>query len=70
MKCSNPDCNRDIGLVAYRHGWFSKQHYCSKRCRDAFVADTPNLQQNRKNPALTRFVAALEDSKGVTVGWR
>jgi len=45
MKCSNPDCNRDIGLVAYRRGWFSKRRYCSKRCRDAFVPQ--KLQQKR-----------------------
>jgi hypothetical protein len=45
MKCSNPDCKRGIGLVAYRRGWFSKGRYCSKRCRDAFVADAPKLQQ-------------------------
>jgi hypothetical protein len=47
MKCSNPDCNRGIGLVAYRRGWFSKRRYCSKHCRDAFGADAPNLQQKR-----------------------
>jgi hypothetical protein len=41
MKCSNPDCNRGIGLVAYRRGWFSKRRYCSKHCRDAFVAHAP-----------------------------
>ena len=41
MKCSNPDCNRGIGLVAYQRGWFSKRRYCSKHCRDAFVADAP-----------------------------
>ena len=39
MKCSNPDCNRGIGLVAYQRGWLSKRRYCSKHCRDAFVAD-------------------------------
>jgi hypothetical protein len=47
MKCSNLDCNRGIGLVAYRRGWFSKRRYCSKHCRDAFVADAPKLQQER-----------------------
>jgi hypothetical protein len=41
MKCSNPDCNRGIGLVAYQRGWFSKRRYCSKHCRDAFAADAP-----------------------------
>jgi hypothetical protein len=45
MKCSNPDCNRDIGLVAYRRGSFSKRQYCSKHCRDAFVPQ--KLQQKR-----------------------
>jgi hypothetical protein len=43
MKCANPDRNRDIGLVAYRRGLFSKRQYCSKYCRDAFVPQ--KLQQ-------------------------
>ena len=47
MKCSNLGCNRRIGLVAYRRGWFSKRHFCSKHCRNAFVADAPKLQQKR-----------------------
>jgi hypothetical protein len=47
MKCSNPDCDRSIGLIAYRRGWFSKRRYCSKRCRDAFAADAPKPQQKR-----------------------
>jgi len=51
VKCSNPDCNRGIGLVAYRRDWFSERRYCSKRCRDAFVVDAPNL--------LKRFVVSL-----------
>ena len=37
MKCSNPDCSRHIGLVAYRRGWLSKRRYCSRICRDAVV---------------------------------
>ena len=44
MKCSNPDCNRGIGLVAYGRGWFSKRRYCSKHCRVAFVAHAPKLE--------------------------
>jgi hypothetical protein len=47
MKCSNPDCNRGIGLIAYRRGWFSKRRYCSKRCRDAFVAGVSTPQRKR-----------------------
>jgi hypothetical protein len=58
MRCSNPDCNRGIGLVAYRRSWSSKR-YCTQHCRDAFVADAPNLQQNQKNPVFKRFVVAF-----------
>ena len=58
MKCSNPDCNRDIGLVTYQRGWLSKRRYCSKRCRNAFVADAPNLQQLQKGSLIKRFVFA------------
>jgi hypothetical protein len=47
MKCSNPNCNRGIGLVGYRNWWFSKQRYCSSNCCDAFVADLAKSQQKR-----------------------
>ena len=47
MKCSNPNCNRGIGLVAYRRGWFSKRRCCSRHCRDAFEANAPKPQQKR-----------------------
>ena len=67
MKCSSPDCNRGIGLVAYQRGWFSKRLYCSKHCRDAFVADAPNLQQKRKNPVLKRFVVVFVAFVGLLV---
>jgi hypothetical protein len=41
MKCSNHDCNRGIGLVAYRRGWFDRRRYCSRQCRDTFGAERP-----------------------------
>ena len=41
MRCSNPYCNRGIGLLAHRRGWFSRRRYCSRNCRYAFVADVP-----------------------------
>ena len=41
MKCSNLHCDRGIGLVAHRRGWFSKRRYCSRNCRYAIVADLP-----------------------------
>ena len=50
MKCSNPDCNRGIGLIAYQRGWFSNRRYCSRHCRNAFVADAPKLQPKRDRP--------------------
>ena len=67
MKCSNPNCNRGIGLVAYRRGLFSTRRYCSKHCRDAFVADAPNLQQKRKSLVLKRFVVAFVAFVGLIV---
>ena len=59
MKCSNPDCNRGIGLVAYQRDWFSKRRYCSEHCRDAFVVDAPSL--------LNRFVVSLVAFVGLIV---
>jgi len=59
MKCANPGCNRGIGLIAYRRGWLSKRHYCSKHCRAAFVADALNLQQNQNGPLLKGVVTTL-----------
>ncbi len=54
MKCANPDCNRGIGLVSRRRGWFSKQRYCSRNCRDAFPADL-SKQSRQKLRATTYF---------------
>jgi hypothetical protein len=51
MKCSNPNCNRSIGLVAYGRGWFSKRRYCSKHCRGAFVTDLPKRSQLERGVA-------------------
>jgi len=54
MKCSNPDCNRGIGLIAHRRGWFSKRCYCSRNCRDVFVADLPK-RLDQEQSASTYF---------------
>ena len=54
MKCSNPNCNRGIGLVAYRCGWFGTRSYCSRQCRDSFVAERPKQSQQEGN-ATTYF---------------
>jgi hypothetical protein len=47
MKCSNPNCNRDIGLIAHRRGWFSNRRYCSRNCRD--LADLPNRSRQKQS---------------------
>jgi transposase-like protein len=39
MKCSNPNCNRGIGLVSHQRSSFDKQRFCSKKCRDNFVKE-------------------------------
>jgi hypothetical protein len=54
MKCSNPHCSRGIGLIAHRRGWFSKRRYCSRNCRDAFLADLPK-QSRKEQTASTYF---------------
>ena len=33
MKCAHPACNRGIGLVSHRRGWFGSRLYCSRVCR-------------------------------------
>jgi hypothetical protein len=49
MKCSSPYCDRGIGLIAYRRGWFSKRCYCSRNCRDAFVVDVPKRSRQEQS---------------------
>jgi hypothetical protein len=50
MKCSNPECNRGIGLVSHRRGWFGKRCYCSKRCRDGFKVEHPEPSSQERRP--------------------
>jgi hypothetical protein len=54
MKCSNSECNRGIGLVAHRRGWLDNRHYCSRQCRDTFVAERPKQSQPERG-ATTYF---------------
>ena len=50
MKCSNPNCNRGIGLVSHQRGWLGKQRYCSRRCRDALEVDRPSPSSRKRSP--------------------
>jgi len=49
MKCSHRDCNRGIGLVAYRRGWFDSRRYCSRQCRDTSAAERPKQPQQGRS---------------------
>jgi hypothetical protein len=51
MKCSNPECNRGLGLVAHRRSWFDKRRYHSKQCRDTFVAERTKRSQQERGAA-------------------
>src|SRR5262245_54507116 len=51
MKCSNPSCSHDIGLVSYRRGWFDKRRYCSKKCRDDFKVERSESHQQVRHVA-------------------
>jgi hypothetical protein len=53
MKCTNPDCNRSIGLVSYRRAWSSKR-YCSRQCREALVTERPNVPHQDRS-GMSRF---------------
>jgi hypothetical protein len=50
MRCSNPVCNRGVGLVSHQRGWFGKQRYCSRRCRDAFKFEQPKPFSQDRSP--------------------
>jgi hypothetical protein len=50
MKCSNPECNRGIGLVSHQRGWFDKRRYGSRRCRDAFKVERPKSSSQARSP--------------------
>ena len=51
MRCANPHCNREIGLVAYRRGLFGKGRYCSRQCRNTLVVEEPKRLQQERNSA-------------------
>ena len=50
MKCSNPECHRGIGLVSHQRGWFGKQRYCSRRCRDTCKVEQPKPSSQERSP--------------------
>ena len=51
MKCSNPHCNRGIGLLAHQRAWFDKRRSCSKECRNTFAAERLKMSQQKRSAA-------------------
>ena len=63
MKCANPDCNREIGLIVYRRRWLSKRRYCSKHCRDALVSQKLQQKQGVSTYFEWLFLQPIENPK-------
>jgi hypothetical protein len=57
MKCGHPACNRGIGLVSHRRGWFSNKLYCSKACRDNYVSPSRRSLEPRASLVLAHVPA-------------
>jgi len=52
MKCSHPSCSRGIGLVSYQRSLLDKRRFCSEKCRDNFMKESPKrLQKERLTPS-------------------
>ena len=60
MKCANPECDREIALIAYQRGWFGKRRYCSKHCRDAFVPQKRQQKQGASSYFEWLFLQPIE----------
>jgi hypothetical protein len=59
MKCGHPMCQRGIGLVSHRRGWFGKRLYCSRACRDTYVAEVrPSRATRSFEPSLFELLLA------------
>ena len=59
MKCGHPTCQRGIGLVSHRRGWFGKRLYCSRACRDAYAAEVrPSRATRSFEPSLFELLLA------------
>ena len=68
MKCAHPACNRGIGLVSHRRGWFGSRLYCSRACRDHAASELRRprrlrLPQSSQPSALERLFAVSRAAK-------
>ena len=68
MKCAHPMCNRGIGLVSHRRGWFGNRPYCSRVCRDNYAAELRQLRPPRSSePSLFELLFAPASAPGKPV---
>jgi hypothetical protein len=65
MKCAHPACNRGIGLVSHRRGWFGSRLYCSRACRDRAASEPrrPRRPQSSGPSAIERLFAVSRAAK-------
>jgi hypothetical protein len=59
MKCTNPNCNRSIGLVAHRRDWFGRRLYCTRKCR---VFLWPTIQSGRRKNGTLRPTSSVSST--------
>ncbi len=77
MKCAHPTCQRGIGLVSHRRSWFGKRLYCSRACRDNYLAEAyqprpsrpsrafdPSLLDRLPTATVEALIAAVETIQG------
>jgi hypothetical protein len=59
-------CQRGIGLVSHRRGWFGKRLYCSRACRDDYAAEPRRPRPPRSfEPSLLELLLAPSRSSGI-----
>ena len=61
MKCSNPNCNRGIGLVCYRRGWFRQAALLFKELLRCFRGRCTEAATNAQCDLLLRVAFFTTD---------
>jgi hypothetical protein len=68
MKCAHPTCQRGIGLVSHRRGWFGNRLYCSRDCRDNYVPEVRQPRVTRSfDPSLFEQLFVPPNARGQLV---
>jgi hypothetical protein len=74
MRCAHPMCQRGIGLVSHRRGWFGKRLYCSRACRDNYAAELrqprqPAPRRSSFEPSLFELLVAPGRSPAMAMSY-